>query len=99
MASPSPIRRPLGIAYETGTTDEAASHYRPTTKLDYELEVGYFVSKPIPYGQALPIEDAPEHIFGLVLLNDWSSRDVQAFEMRPLGPFHSKGMSSRPSIC
>ena len=59
--------------------------------LDYELEMGYFVSKPVPHGQTMNIKDAKEHIFGFVLLNDWSSRDLQVFEMTPLGPFHGKG--------
>lgn len=66
--------------------------YRPSERLDFELEMGYFVSKPIDFGETLGIENAPEHIFGFVLLNDWSSRDIQAFEMPPLGPFHSKGI-------
>jgi hypothetical protein len=46
--------------------------------------MGYFVSKPVPWGERMPIEDAKEHIFGFVLLNDWSARDHQLFEMRPL---------------
>ncbi|KAK5172068.1 uncharacterized protein LTR77_003705 [Saxophila tyrrhenica] len=62
--------------------------------MDYELEMGYFVSKPIPYGEPMPIEEAKDHIFGFVLLNDWSARDHQLFEMRPLGPFHSKGFGT-----
>ena len=56
--------------------------------------MGYFVSKPIAHGETMPIEDAREHIFGFVLLNDWSSRDLQMFEMKPLGPFHSKGFAT-----
>jgi 2-keto-4-pentenoate hydratase/2-oxohepta-3-ene-1,7-dioic acid hydratase in catechol pathway len=46
--------------------------------------MGYFISKPIPWGKNMPIEDAKQHIFGFVLLNDWSARDHQLFEMRPL---------------
>jgi fumarylacetoacetase len=46
--------------------------------------MGYFVSKPVPWGERMPIEDAKQHIFGFVLLNDWSARDHQLFEMRPL---------------
>ena len=53
--------------------------------MDYELEMGYFVSTPIPYGSRMDIRDAKDHIFGFVLLNDWSARDHQMFEMRPLG--------------
>ena len=59
--------------------------------MDFELEMGIFVSKPVPIGERISIEDAASHIFGFVLLNDWSARDLQAFEMNPLGPFHSKG--------
>ncbi|KAI7616410.1 hypothetical protein KC319_g19508, partial [Hortaea werneckii] len=57
-------------------------------------EMGYFVSKPVPFGEPMPIADAKEHIFGFVMLNDWSARDHQLFEMRPLGPFHSKGFGT-----
>ena len=55
---------------------------RASQKIDYELELGYFVSKPVGYGARMSIKDAPEHIFGFVLLNDWSARDHQLFEMR-----------------
>lgn len=63
--------------------------------MDFELEMGYFVSKPIKFGETMAIEEAEEHIFGFVLLNDWSSRDLQLFEMTPLGPFHGKGTTPR----
>ena len=59
--------------------------------MDYELEMGYFVSRPVPYGDRMSIKEAKQHIFGMVMLNDWSARSHQIFEMRPLGPFHSKG--------
>lgn len=72
--------------------------YENTKALDYELELGIFVSKPVPFGETIKIEDAGEHIFGLVLLNDWSSRDIQGFEMNPLGPFHSKGRSGERAL-
>lgn len=62
--------------------------------MDYELEMGYFISQPVPYGEDMPIAEAKEHIFGFVMLNDWSARDHQLFEMRPLGPFHSKGFGT-----
>ena len=65
--------------------------YGPSQEMDYELEMGYFVSKPVPFGTELNIADAEDHIFGFVLLNDWSARDLQVFEMKPLGPFHAKG--------
>lgn len=59
-----------------------------------ELEMGVFISKPLSAGQILDINNAPDHIFGFVILNDWSARDIQGFEMAPLGPFHSKGFGT-----
>ena len=53
--------------------------------------MGVYLSRPHPPGEILNISDAKDHIFGLVILNDWSARDIQSFEMAPLGPFHSKG--------
>ncbi|KAK3719530.1 hypothetical protein LTR37_004388 [Vermiconidia calcicola] len=86
------IRRPKNVYFSGGIDSEPT--YGPTRKMDYELEMGYFVSSPIPLGERMPIEQAKEHIFGFVLLNDWSARDHQLFEMRPLGPFHSKGFGT-----
>ncbi|KAH8880882.1 putative fumarylacetoacetate hydrolase [Thozetella sp. PMI_491] len=94
VPSPTAIHRPRGISYDTGGISGDKAVYGPSRKLDFELEVGYFVSKPLSHGETLKIEDAREHLFGFVLLNDWSSRDIQAFEMRPLGPFHSKGFGT-----
>lgn len=93
VTSPHPIRRPRGIYNGSSGKPE----YGPSREMDYELEMGVFVSKPIKFGDELPIEDVEEHIFGLVLLNDWSSRDLQVFEMKPLGPFHGKGQSKLAS--
>ncbi|KAH6959586.1 fumarylacetoacetate hydrolase [Ilyonectria sp. MPI-CAGE-AT-0026] len=84
------IRRPRGVYY--GSNGKPT--YGPTQELDYELEMGLFVSKPVPYGAELDIRQVEEHIFGFVLLNDWSSRDLQMFEMKPLGPFHGKGFGT-----
>ncbi len=87
LPSPHPIRRPKGAIH---VPEKEEPVHEASRKLDFELEMGYFVSKPIPYGSTLSIEDAADHIFGFVLLNDWSSRDIQRFEMAPLGPFNSK---------
>jgi fumarylacetoacetase len=62
--------------------------------MDFELEMGVFLSKAVPFGQRLQMADVKDHIFGFVILNDWSARDIQQFEMPPLGPFHSKGMGT-----
>jgi fumarylacetoacetase len=68
--------------------------FRPSCELDLELEMGVVRSKPLPAGQRLNIEDVKEHVFqfGLVLLNNWFSCDIQMFEMPPLRPFHAKGL-------
>jgi fumarylacetoacetase len=87
IPSPQGIRRPRGVYYGDG----GEPTYGPSRQLDYELEMGVFVSKPIAHGSEMKIGDAEEHIFGFVILNDWSSRDLQMFEMKPLGPFHGKG--------
>jgi fumarylacetoacetase len=66
----------------------------PTRRLDYELELGIFVGKPNPLGEPVAIEDAEDHVFGVALFNDWSARDVQAWEYQPLGPFLAKNFAS-----
>ena len=89
IPSPHPVRRPWGVYLKDGDTPT----YGASQEVDYELEMGYFVSKPVKFGSELDIAEADEHIFGFVLLNDWSSRDIQVFEMKPLGPFHGKGVN------
>jgi fumarylacetoacetase len=66
----------------------------PCRKLDIELELGCFVCKPNALGQPVGISEAPEHLFGVVLMNDWSARDIQAWEYVPLGPFNSKNFGT-----
>lgn len=94
VPSPAPVHRPRGIFHNTGTIRGSDVIYGPSKKLDFELGLGYFISKSLPRGKTLSIAEAPECIFGFVLLNHWSTRDVQLFELRPLGLFHSKGTSS-----
>ena len=67
---------------------------KPCNRLDYELEMGIYAGAGNPWGDAIGIEDAENHIFGLCLLNDWSARDVQAWEYQPLGPFLSKNFAT-----
>lgn len=95
VPSATDIRRPKNVYFSAGMDSEPT--YGPTRKLDYELEMGYFISKPVPYGDDMPISEAKEHIFGFVMLNDWSARDHQLFEMRPLGPFSSKSFGTTVS--
>jgi fumarylacetoacetase len=68
--------------------------FSATRKLDFELETAFIVGKPSRLGQPIHIEDAEAHIFGMVLLNDWSARDIQQWEYVPLGPFNSKTFAS-----
>ncbi|OKP14843.1 Fumarylacetoacetase [Penicillium subrubescens] len=86
--SGTPITRPCGMYPDPQT---GAISFQPESKLDFELEIGVWLSTPVLRGQRLDIAKAKEHIFGFTLLNDWSSRQIQSFEMPPLGCFHSKG--------
>ncbi|KAE8153039.1 2-hydroxyhepta-2,4-diene-1,7-dioate isomerase [Aspergillus avenaceus] len=88
--SGEPVRRPWGVI--TGENEQAT--WSPSKRLDFELEMGVFLSKPLAAGDVLDIKNANEHIFGFVILNDWSARDIQWFEIAPLGPFHSKGFGT-----
>jgi fumarylacetoacetase len=86
-----PVRRPNG---QTKAPDADGPSFGPTQRLDYELEVGIFVGRSNDHGQPIGIGEAADHIGGYCLLNDWSSRDVQAWEYQPLGPFLSKSFGS-----
>ncbi|KAF4441006.1 Fumarylacetoacetase [Fusarium acutatum] len=68
--------------------------YAPSQRFDFELEMGVFISNPIKYGEPTPASRARDHVFGLVLLNDWSARDIQFYEMAPLGPFNGKATAT-----
>ena len=92
--SPQAFRRPWG---QFKPTDDAVPSFGPTRRLDYELELGAFVAAPNDLGEPIPIERAEDQIFGLVLFNDWTARDVQAWEYQPLGPFLSKSFASTVS--
>ena len=94
VASGTPVRRPWGQAK---APDQAEPTYRPTRMLDYELEAAVFVSRGNPLGMPVPIDAAEDHIFGLSLLNDWSARDIQAWEYQPLGPFLAKSFATTVS--
>jgi fumarylacetoacetase len=87
VASGAPVRRPLG---QTKAPERAEPTFGPTRQLDYELEVGAWIAEGNALGDPIPLADAPGHLFGVSLLNDWSARDVQAWEYQPLGPFLAK---------
>ncbi|MEP7184091.1 MAG: fumarylacetoacetase, partial [Betaproteobacteria bacterium] len=86
--------RPLGQTMAPGA---AAPMLGPSRRLDYELELGAFVGAGNALGTRIAIDDADSHVFGLCLLNDWSARDVQAWEYQPLGPFLSKSFATTVS--
>lgn len=78
-------------------TDDGRSVFEPTAKLDYEVEFAAFIGQGNAAGRGINVEDAEDHIFGLVLLNDWSARDIQRREAAPLGPFNGKNFSTSVS--
>ncbi len=92
--SGTPVLRPYG---QSKTPEESAPVYRPSRSLDYELELGFYVGVPSQLGAPVPVARAGEHVFGFCLLNDWSARDIQAWEAQPLGPFLAKNFATTVS--
>jgi len=88
------FHRPNG---QTKGTDDQAPKLSPSRRMDYELELGIFVGKDNALGEPVSMAEAEDHIFGLALLNDWSARDIQAWEYQPLGPFLAKNFASTVS--
>jgi fumarylacetoacetase len=73
---------------------EDAPIFSPSRKLDYELELGIYIGQGNAAGEPIDLDQADSHVFGLCLLNDWSARDIQAWEMQPLGPFLAKNFAT-----
>jgi len=92
FASGTPVRRPHGVI---DTPDGLT--FAPSRRLDVEVELGYVVGAGVDPGRPLAVEEAEGHLFGLVILNDWSARDIQAFEYQPLGPFLGKSFATSVS--
>jgi fumarylacetoacetase len=90
-ASPSAFRRPMG---QLPAPNEPAPKLGPSARLDYELEIGLIIGRSNIQGEPVTITDAEDHLFGVALFNDWSARDIQAWEYQPLGPFLSKSFAS-----
>ena len=86
-ASGEPVTRPCG---QRKPPEADAPDYGPSARLDYELELGLWIGRGNRLGEAIPIAEAADHIAGWCLLNDWSARDLQAWEYQPLGPFLAK---------
>ena len=94
VVSGTQIRRPLG---QTKAPDAATPGFGPSRKLDIELELGAIVGVSSQMGQPVSVAEADQMIFGYVLLNDWSARDIQAWEYQPLGPFQAKAFATSVS--
>jgi fumarylacetoacetase len=91
VVSGTPIRRPRGQRREPG---DDAPVFGPSVRLDIELELGFVVGTPSGAGEPVAVDRALDHVFGVVLLNDWSARDLQEWESRPLGPFLAKSFAT-----
>ncbi len=91
VVSGTPVRRPHG---QRKAPDASAPSFGPSQQLDVELEMGWIAGPGNALGEPIPIDAAREHAFGYVLLNDWSARDIQAWEYQPLGPFLGKSFAT-----
>src|SRR5437868_5869374 len=97
VVSGTDVRRPSG---QTKAPEAAAPAFGPTKSFDYELETAFLIGPGNSLSEPIPIDRASDHIFGLVLMNDWSARDIQAWEYQPLGPFLAKNFATSisPSV-
>ena len=91
VVSGTPVVRPRG---QIKLPDNEAPSYEPSRRLDYEAELGLVIGPGNRRGRSIPVTGALEHVFGVVLLNDWSARDIQAWEYQPLGPFLAKSFAT-----
>lgn len=91
VVSGTPLKRPNG---QTRANDATMPAFGPCRLLDFELEMGFFIGPGNALGEPVSAANAPDHIFGLVLVNDWSARDIQKWEYVPLGPFLAKNLAT-----
>lgn len=91
VVSGTPVSRPSG---QTKAADARSPAFGPSRRLDFELELGVVVGPGNRLGKPIPISRAMDHVFGVVLVNDWSARDLQAWEYQPLGPFLAKSFAT-----
>lgn len=94
VVSGTNLHRPVG---QILPDDSDSPILAPSRLLDFELEMGFFIGPGNPLGRPIPIEQAMDHIFGMVLVNDWSARDIQKWEYQPLGPFLAKSFGTSVS--
>ncbi len=86
-----PVRRPLGQTLPPG---EDTPVFGPSQRVDFELEMAFITTDANQLGEPIPVDEAEDYIFGMVLFNDWSARDIQKWEYVPLGPFLAKNFAS-----
>ncbi|GAB2977888.1 fumarylacetoacetase [Nocardioides montaniterrae] len=91
VVSGTDVRRPVGQRVSPGSTEPV---FEASAKLDYEAEIGFVVGQGSPMGTSIPVDADADHVFGVVLLNDWSARDIQAWEYQPLGPHLGKSFAT-----
>jgi fumarylacetoacetase len=94
VVSGTPVTRPSGQRWEPG---DAGPAFGPSVRLDFEAEVGFVAGVPSVHGEPVPVAAFERHVFGACLVNDWSARDIQAFETVPLGPFLGKAFATSVS--
>lgn len=94
VVSGTPIIRPSGQILENPAAEVKKPIFSPCRRLDIELELGAFVCRNTKMGEPIPIDEAEQSLFGVVLMNDWSARDIQAWEYVPLGPFNAKNFGT-----
>lgn len=94
VVSGTPLKRPWGQVLTDPKMEPKIPTFTPCKRLDIELELGMFVCKGNELGDRIDVNSAHEHIFGYVLMNDWSARDVQMWEYVPLGPFNAKNFGT-----
>lgn len=91
VVSGTPLRRPSG---QIRPGNAGSPQFGPSRALDFELEIGFFIGPGNALGESIPVNQAYRHIFGFVLVNDWSARDIQRWEYQPLGPFLGKSFAT-----
>ncbi len=94
VVSGTPVRRPCGQSRPSGDSKPA---FGASAQLDFEAELGFVVGAPSYHGEPVPVERFAAHVFGICLVNDWSARDIQAWESAPLGPFLGKSFATTVS--
>lgn len=94
VVSGTPVVRPSG---QCNTPAEPAPAFGPSRRLDIEAELGFVVGSPTRLGEPVPMDRADDHLFGVVVVNDWSARDIQSWEYVPLGPFLGKSFATSVS--